>query len=850
MGKLGVKLLFVFVLVQMCSANGGPDCGSATVVGALPYHDQAILDVMGGPSCAGEPSNDVFYSFTAPADGYYVFSLGGSTHSNAYRMRLWTDGTCCAGASILVNFGAVDGNPSHTLAMTSGQAVIIELGLAGQESILPRQYKISIYPLQTDADICPGVTVNELPFEYFTFGPPAGNEINACDALVTGPDAFFRVLLSETKRLRVSTCLTGSEDTIIELVQSNDGTCFNSFHIACGDNECGSEASLAYTFLANTVYYIALDYRNASPSFTYLRVEEDRELCPGQEIPQIPFFVTASTSNSSDDFSTCNYGGNRDHVYRYTPASSRTLRVSLCGSSYDTALGVFRNLDGSCNNLVGVACNDNSCGTSSELTYAFEAGYTYFIVVDGAGGASGYYSLSVEMIGDLPETAIPVSFDGNTSIPTVLSGSTTGYSNDTEGCGVGIGPDVFYHVTITGGNIFDVTVGSINNPAYHPYVEAYVQVGATLQRLNFAYDDTCGSSRIRYLSGVANFFLVVDDSSGQAGDFRVELGNSSSCPGTAIRVTSPVNFAFSTTAACRPVPFGPSGCVNSQNVRRYNLPAGTFSGYCRITLCSSTDHYFTVTRSHSLCGDQLVACSPDSLDPHSIVIDRSLLSSGIVSVYSNSSTEIFNLKIDAYQSSSAIDVPSLPFSVPSLSASGAAVWTCNAGIGGESYFRYAPESTQVVRATQSTPSGPVLGLLDGLPFGCNTPATLACGAAIDNLTQALVVKLLGGAEYFFVADQSSFGSNIGAFTLSPCAASDLVADSLTVRSSGNDVVLNWTEANCAPLQYNIHRTTQPDVSPSPANLIATTLATSYTDTNVVALPSDRHFYVITTSLID
>ena len=81
-------------------------------------------------------------------------------------------------------------------------------------------------------------------------------------------------------------------------------------------------------------------------------------------------------------------GAAPDAVYSIDLASDAFVNVSLCGSGYDTGLGVFSS-DG-----VLVAANDDFCSLQSELTCSMPAGM-YYIVVSGYGAATGDYVLNV-----------------------------------------------------------------------------------------------------------------------------------------------------------------------------------------------------------------------------------------------------------------------------------------------------------------------------------------------------------------------------------------------------------------------------------------------------------------------
>lgn len=111
-------------------------------------------------------------------------------------------------------------------------------------------------------------------------------------------------------------------------------------------------------------------------------------------ITSLPFAdTTRSTCAFNDDYAPpCGVYGAPDVVYAYTPSDSGCLRVSLCGSSYDTGLFIARD---SITTVIG--CNDDFCGISSELNgIPVLAGHTYYIVIDGFGSGCGNYHLFVE----------------------------------------------------------------------------------------------------------------------------------------------------------------------------------------------------------------------------------------------------------------------------------------------------------------------------------------------------------------------------------------------------------------------------------------------------------------------
>jgi hypothetical protein len=112
-------------------------------------------------------------------------------------------------------------------------------------------------------------------------------------------------------------------------------------------------------------------------------------------IGALPFSDTGNTCGLVDDYFAlfCGGIGSPDSVYEYTPVSNITVNISLCGSSYDTLLHVYEN---NCSGIEMV-CNDDYCGLGSRLDgVSLTSGNTYYIVVDGASGGCGDYTIYVK----------------------------------------------------------------------------------------------------------------------------------------------------------------------------------------------------------------------------------------------------------------------------------------------------------------------------------------------------------------------------------------------------------------------------------------------------------------------
>jgi hypothetical protein len=119
---------------------------------------------------------------------------------------------------------------------------------------------------------------------------------------------------------------------------------------------------------------------------------------------------TANATSTGDPVPGCQGSAGKGVWYTYTPASSGTVSVSTCGSTYDTVLAVY---SGSCGSLTPVACNDDngpSCpGSQASVSFSVTGGTTYYILAAGSGGATGI--LNIMAIGPLTGLIINPTWD-------------------------------------------------------------------------------------------------------------------------------------------------------------------------------------------------------------------------------------------------------------------------------------------------------------------------------------------------------------------------------------------------------------------------------------------------------
>ncbi len=120
--------------------------------------------------------------------------------------------------------------------------------------------------------------------------------------------------------------------------------------------------------------------------------------------------------------------GFADVWFTFVPPTTGTYLVELCGSSFDTVLEV---LEGSCAAPTTVACNDDTCGLTSMVSFSGVAGNTYFIRPGGWGstagnGAQGAGILNIEEIVPVSPPVLAAHYPLNDTGPTAADVSGNG----------------------------------------------------------------------------------------------------------------------------------------------------------------------------------------------------------------------------------------------------------------------------------------------------------------------------------------------------------------------------------------------------------------------------------------
>jgi len=305
--------------------------------------------------------------------------------------------------------------------------------------------------------------------------------------------------------------------------------------IACDDDSGTGSTSVVTLAAAPPGSYTIIVDGNAAGAFALTVVEIPAVAgCVGVVEAAIPGagpwpYILIDDTSVADDTATlgCDPGG-PDHVYSFTPAASGDYDFDLCSSLYDTLLEVRQD---DCASGATIACNDDSCGMQSKLTSVpLLAGTTYYVIIDGHGGASGAYGLIVQPTPAVLCGVCPGTVDGvltGMALPITVPGSTSG-ADDTFGplsCSPGGADRVYeFQPPATGnytislcGSTFD-TLLEVRGCSCDP-----LAAGASIVGCN---DDACGSaSRLAPVSldASATYYIVVDGWNGSTGAYTLTI---------------------------------------------------------------------------------------------------------------------------------------------------------------------------------------------------------------------------------------------------------------------------------------------------------------------------------------
>ena len=170
------------------------------------------------------------------------------------------------------------------------------------------------------------------------------------------------------------------------------------------------------------------------------------------------FDTTAATNDGPS--SACHDSPPADVWFQFTPDDPGDYTVSLCGSSFDTVLAVYDGSTGCPGTPLD--CDNDTCGTASQLTFFGAPGVTYYFQVGGLNTAdTGVGEIALTLFGGVAPandecSAAEVFAFGQ---PPVAFSTVFATSDGIDpGCGATAGtPDIWYQYVANGSSEITVT---------------------------------------------------------------------------------------------------------------------------------------------------------------------------------------------------------------------------------------------------------------------------------------------------------------------------------------------------------------------------------------------------------
>jgi len=360
----------------------------------------------------GEPAHGetpaaktVWFSWTAPAAGRCTVSLSGSNFDTL--LSIYT-GTALNALTVVVrdDDSGTNGTSEASFAAVAGTTYRIAVdGYGGDSGELKLSLALTAGATGPANDSFAAASVLSGPI-VSTSGSSAnatretGEPAHA--ALPATRSVWFRWVAPAAGPVTVSTA--GS--TFDTLLAVYSGSTLAGLTAIASNDDAGTQATSLLTFnaISGTTYSIAVDgYDGASGNYalslTLASTTADNNAFAAAAILASGVRTTAlSTLATAETAEPAHFTGNparKSLWWRWTPATTGFVSIGTAGSTFDTVLAVYTGSYLAA--LTKIAENDDATSddNTSNVFFRAIAGRTYFIAVDGFGGASGTVSLIV-----------------------------------------------------------------------------------------------------------------------------------------------------------------------------------------------------------------------------------------------------------------------------------------------------------------------------------------------------------------------------------------------------------------------------------------------------------------------
>ncbi|MBK7874676.1 MAG: hypothetical protein IPJ77_02825 [Planctomycetes bacterium] len=248
-----------------------------------------------------------------------------------------------------------------------------------------------------------------------------------CAGGVSHNDVWFAYTAPGSGLTTLSMCGSTGADTVLTVWAAGAPACpAPATTIACNDDSCGLQSQTSFTAVAGSTYMIQVGAFGAGVGYVgTLTIAQP--IAPPNDSCATPAIavsgsnavdtVAATTGVEGQTEASCLFFSStvidQDAWFTWTSVTGGVAIVSLCGGvTADSKVAVYGG-SGCPTAGTAIACNDDSCGLTSEVSFLSVAGSTYTIQTGSFPGAVGY-------AGTFTITEFPALPNDGCSTPTVL----------------------------------------------------------------------------------------------------------------------------------------------------------------------------------------------------------------------------------------------------------------------------------------------------------------------------------------------------------------------------------------------------------------------------------------------
>jgi hypothetical protein len=372
----------------------------------------------GEPAHAGQSGGaSVWWRWVAPAIGQVEIDTDGSGFDTL--LAAYTGGSVAALTAVAANDDTIGTRSRITFETTAGTTYFIAVdGKNAATGDIALNWTFT-------QSTTPDAPIEVAPTTGFTASGPAGGPFAPLGASYT---------LTNNGRSSVTVNLSGLPAWLDATLGSSTLAPTASTTLSLTIDNANASA------LAPGIYLATLDINGNTRALSLTVTssgDSNDDFADAAPISGTTATVSGSNVDATRQVGEPLHGGNsggRSVWWRWTAPQSGTATVDTFGSNFDTLLGVYSGANLS--NLATLAGNDDAAGTDglqSRASFVVTGGTTYFIAVDGYGGAAGAITLNLALASGPPVGPANDDFADAatlTGFPSTASADNTGATKE------------------------------------------------------------------------------------------------------------------------------------------------------------------------------------------------------------------------------------------------------------------------------------------------------------------------------------------------------------------------------------------------------------------------------------